>query len=143
MLPGDFVVVRPGEKIPVDGIIRSGRSSRDESMVTGESMPVTKGPGELVIGATINHTGAFRFEATKVGRETLLAQIIRLGEQAQASKAPVPRPTARTSPRSPHHSWGRPSGEFSPGTRGQRAWPRPGHVRRGGLPPRADPAPFG
>jgi Cu+-exporting ATPase len=91
VLPGDVVVVRPGEKIPVDGIIVSGRSSLDESMVTGESMPVTKGPGDLVIGATINQTGAFRFEATKVGRETVLAQIIRLVEQAQASKAPIQR----------------------------------------------------
>jgi len=91
VLPGDIVVVRPGEKIPVDGLIVSGRSSLDESMVTGESMPVTKGPGELVIGATINQTGAFRFEATKVGRDTMLAQIIRLVEQAQASKAPIQR----------------------------------------------------
>jgi Cu+-exporting ATPase len=91
VVPGDVVVVRPGEKIPVDGIIVSGRSSLDESMVTGESMPVTKSSGDLVIGATINQTGAFRFEATKVGRETVLAQIIRLVEQAQASKAPIQR----------------------------------------------------
>ena len=91
VVPGDVIVVRPGEKIPVDGVIVTGRSSLDESMVTGESMPVTKGPGELVIGATINQTGAFRFRATKVGRDTMLAQIIRLVEQAQASKAPIQR----------------------------------------------------
>jgi len=91
VVPGDVIVVRPGEKIPVDGVIVTGRSSLDESMVTGESMPVTKGPGDLVIGATINETGSFRFEATKVGRETMLAQIIRLVEQAQASKAPIQR----------------------------------------------------
>jgi Cu+-exporting ATPase len=91
VVPGDVIVVRPGEKVPVDGVIITGRSSLDESMVTGESMPITKGPGDLVIGATINETGSFRFEATKVGRETMLAQIIRLVEQAQASKAPIQR----------------------------------------------------
>src|ERR671910_1513628 len=88
---GDVVAVRPGDKIPVDGEIVDGRSSIDESMVTGEPIPVTKGPGEAVIGATINQTGAFRFRATKVGKETMLAQIIRLVEQAQASKAPIQR----------------------------------------------------
>jgi P-type Cu+ transporter len=88
---GDVVLVRPGEKVPVDGVIREGRATLDESMVTGESMPVTKGPGEVVIGATVNQTGAFRFEATNVGSDTLLAQIIRLVEQAQASKAPIQR----------------------------------------------------
>ena len=88
---GDIVLVRPGEKVPVDGEIVDGRSSIDESMVTGEPIPVTKGPGETVIGATINQTGAFRFRATKVGRDTMLAQIIRLVEQAQASKAPSQR----------------------------------------------------
>jgi len=97
VVPGDVVVVRPGEKIPVDGVIVTGRSSLDESMVTGESMPVTKGPGEQVIGATINETGSFRFEATKVGRETMLAQIIRLVERAQASKAPIQRLVDRVS----------------------------------------------
>jgi len=91
VVPGDLIVVRPGEKVPVDGVIVTGRSSLDESMVTGESMPVAKGPGDLVIGATINDTGSFRFEATKIGRETMLAQIIRLVEQAQASKAPIQR----------------------------------------------------
>jgi P-type Cu+ transporter len=88
---GDVVAVRPGEKIPVDGEIVDGRSSIDESMVTGEPLPVTKGPGEAVIGATINQTGAFRFRATKVGKDTMLAQIIELVERAQASKAPIQR----------------------------------------------------
>jgi P-type Cu+ transporter len=88
---GDVVAVRPGEKIPVDGEIVDGRSSIDESMVTGEPIPVTKGPGEPVIGATINQTGAFRFRATKVGKDTMLAQIIDLVERAQASKAPIQR----------------------------------------------------
>jgi Cu+-exporting ATPase len=86
---GDIVIVRPGEKIPVDGIVVQGRSSVDESMITGESLPVDKAPGDAIIGATINKTGLFRFEATKVGRETALAQIIRLVEDAQASKAPI------------------------------------------------------
>ncbi len=88
---GDIVVVRPGEKVPVDGIIRDGYSSVDESMVTGESIPVEKTPGTEVIGATINKTGSFRFEATKVGKDTVLAQIIRLVEEAQGSKAPIQR----------------------------------------------------
>ncbi len=87
----DIVVVRPGEKIPVDGEIIEGRSTLDESMVTGESLPVTKGEGDTVIGATINQTGAFHFEATKVGKDTMLSQIIRLVEQAQGSKAPIQR----------------------------------------------------
>ena len=86
---GDFVIVRPGEKIPVDGLVTEGRSAVDESMITGESLPVEKRPGDMVIGATLNKTGLFRFEATKVGRETALAQIIRLVEDAQASKAPI------------------------------------------------------
>ena len=88
---GDVVAVRPGEKIPVDGELLEGRSAVDESMVTGEPMPVTKQPGDTVIGATINQTGAFQFRATKVGRDTLLAQIIDLVEKAQASKAPIQR----------------------------------------------------
>src|SRR6266508_3926553 len=88
---GDVVAVRPGEKIPVDGEIVDGRSSVDESMVTGEPIPVTKGPGEEVLGATINQTGAFRLRATKVGKDTMLAQIVKLVEQAQASKAPIQR----------------------------------------------------
>jgi len=87
----DLVVVRPGEKIPVDGVIKEGYSTIDESMLTGESMPVDKKVSDEVIGATINKTGAFKFEATKVGKETALAQIIRLVEQAQGSKAPIQR----------------------------------------------------
>jgi Cu+-exporting ATPase len=83
--------VKVGEKVPVDGRIVQGRSTIDESMVTGESLPVSKGEGEAVIGATINQTGVFRFEATKVGKDTMLAQIIRLVEQAQGSKAPIQR----------------------------------------------------
>ena len=89
--PGDVVAVRPGEKVPVDGEVVDGRSSVDESMVTGEPMPVTKTAGDTVIGATINQTGAFRFRATNVGTDTVLAQIIRLVQQAQASKAPIQR----------------------------------------------------
>ncbi|MBZ0168000.1 MAG: heavy metal translocating P-type ATPase [Kofleriaceae bacterium] len=88
---GDLVLVRPGEKVPVDGIIREGQSALDESMLTGESFPVDKGPGDQVIGATVNKMGSFKFEATKVGRETVLAQIVRLVEQAQGSKAPIQR----------------------------------------------------
>jgi len=87
--PGDFVLVRPGEKIPVDGVLVEGRSTVDESMLTGESLPVSKGPGDPVIGATLNKQGAFKFEATKVGKETALAQIVRLVEEAQGSKAPI------------------------------------------------------
>jgi Cu+-exporting ATPase len=88
---GDLVVVRPGEKIPVDGVIRNGSSSIDESMLTGESLPVDKKTGDTVIGATINKTGAFTFEATKVGKDTMLAQIIRMVQEAQGSKAPIQR----------------------------------------------------
>jgi Cu+-exporting ATPase len=89
VVPGDVVIVRPGEKIPVDGIIMEGKSALDESMLTGESMPVEKSAGDAVIGATLNKTGRIKFEATKVGKETALAQIVRLVEQAQASKAPI------------------------------------------------------
>jgi Cu+-exporting ATPase len=88
---GDVVIVRPGEKIPVDGTIVDGFSAVDEGMITGESLPVDKAPGDQVIGATINKQGLLRFEATAVGRETALAQIIRLVEDAQASKAPIQR----------------------------------------------------
>jgi len=91
VVPGDVVLVRPGERVPVDGVIVDGRSTLDESMVTGESIPVTKETGDTVIGATINQTGAFRFEATKVGADTMLSQIIKLVEQAQGSKAPIQR----------------------------------------------------
>ena len=86
---GDLVIVRPGEKIAVDGVVVEGRSAVDESMLTGESLPVEKGPGDPVIGATLNKLGLLRFEATKVGKETALAQIVRLVEQAQGSKAPI------------------------------------------------------
>jgi Cu+-exporting ATPase len=88
---GDIVIVRPGEKVPVDGLIVSGHSSLDESMVTGESLPVEKGAGDSVIGATVNKTGSFQFRATRVGKETALAQIIKLVQQAQGSRAPVQR----------------------------------------------------
>jgi len=88
---GDMVVVRPGERIPVDGVVEEGRSSVDESMITGESLPVRKAAGDEVIGATLNKTGSFRFRATKVGKDTALAQIIRLVEDAQGSKAPIQR----------------------------------------------------
>ena len=88
---GDIVSVRPGEKISVDGVIVAGSSSVDESMITGESLPVEKTLGDSVIGATINKMGAFKFEARKVGKETALAQIIRLVEDAQGSKAPIQR----------------------------------------------------
>ncbi|MFE0090450.1 heavy metal translocating P-type ATPase [Streptomyces sp. NPDC058991] len=88
---GDVVAVRPGEKVPVDGVVVDGRSTLDESMVTGESIPVTKSAGDEVVGATINQTGAFRFRVTKVGADTVLAQIIRLVQQAQASRAPIQR----------------------------------------------------
>lgn len=86
---GDIVTVRPGEKIPVDGVLVKGNSAVDEAMLTGESIPVEKNVGDTVIGATINKTGSFDFRATKVGNETALAQIIRLIEEAQGSKAPI------------------------------------------------------
>jgi Cu+-exporting ATPase len=88
---GDLIIVRPGERIPVDGIVEEGRSSVDESMITGESMPLRKAPGDEVIGATLNKTGSFRFRATKVGKDTALAQIIKLVQDAQGSKAPIQR----------------------------------------------------
>ncbi|MGW4891318.1 heavy metal translocating P-type ATPase [Kitasatospora sp. NPDC004240] len=88
---GDEVAVRPGEKVPVDAEVLSGSSAVDESMVTGEPMPVTKQAGDTVIGATVNGTGALRVRASKVGADTMLAQIIRLVRQAQASKAPIQR----------------------------------------------------
>jgi len=90
---GDTVVVRPGEKVPVDGIISEGRSAFEESMITGESMPVIKGPGDEVIGATINREGLIKFEAAKVGKNTTLSQIIRLVQEAQGSKAPIQKLT--------------------------------------------------
>ncbi len=88
---GDLLLVRPGERIPVDGEVVDGLSSIDESMLTGESMPVEKGPGDVVVGATINKSGAFHFRATKVGADTTLAQVIRLVQEVQGSKAPIQR----------------------------------------------------
>ena len=86
---GDIVVVKPGGKVPVDGVLVDGHSSIDESMVSGESIPIEKNPGDKVIGATLNKTGAFKFKAEKIGKDTFLAQVIRLVEEAQGSKAPV------------------------------------------------------
>ncbi|MBR8832491.1 MAG: copper-translocating P-type ATPase [Stigonema ocellatum SAG 48.90 = DSM 106950] len=88
---GDVILVRPGEKIPVDGEVISGESNVDEAMVTGESLPVKKQPGDEVIGATINKTGAFKFQATRVGKDMFLSQIVKLVQQAQGSKAPIQR----------------------------------------------------
>lgn len=88
---GDVIVVRPGEKVPVDGVIVEGDSTLDESMLTGESLPVDKKVGDSVAGATINKFGSFKFQATKVGKDTALAQIIRIVEAAQGSKAPIQR----------------------------------------------------
>jgi len=88
---GDIILVRPGERVPVDGVVRQGYSSIDESMITGESIPTEKKVGDGVIGGTINKTGSFQFEATKVGKDTTLARIIRLVEEAQGGKAPIQR----------------------------------------------------
>ncbi len=89
VLAGEIVVIRPGGKIPVDGTVETGESLVDESMLTGESMPVQKGPGDTVIGATINKSGSLRYEATKVGADSALAQIVKLVQEAQNSKAPA------------------------------------------------------
>lgn len=91
LVVGDIILVRPGEKVPVDGLIVEGHSAIDESMITGESLPVDKTVGDKVVGATINKLGAFKFEATGIGEDTVLSQIIQLVEDAQGSKAPVQR----------------------------------------------------
>ncbi|HEV2404538.1 MAG TPA: heavy metal translocating P-type ATPase, partial [Ktedonobacterales bacterium] len=91
VIVGDELIVRPGEKAPADGVVLSGASAVDESMLTGESLPVEKGPGDTVIGATINQTGMLRMRATRVGADTMLASVIRMVEQAQGSKAPIQR----------------------------------------------------
>ncbi|MBX3131860.1 MAG: copper-translocating P-type ATPase [Gemmatimonadaceae bacterium] len=87
--PGDFVVVRPGERIPVDGVVHKGESAVDESMLTGESLPVAKKPGDAVFGGTINRTGAFRLKATTLGEDSMLARIVKLMRDAQGSRAPI------------------------------------------------------
>jgi Cu+-exporting ATPase len=94
---GDVLVVRPGERVPVDGVVLSGTSSVDESMLTGESLPVGKGEGSRVIGGTINRTGAFRYRATTLGADSVLAQIIRLMREAQGTRAPIQRLADRVS----------------------------------------------
>jgi len=91
VVPGDIVTVRPGEKIPVDGVVQDGSSAIDESMLTGESLPIEKQAGAEVFGATLNKTGSFRFQATKVGKDTALQQIVKLVQDAQGSKAPIAR----------------------------------------------------
>lgn len=95
--PGDIVIVKPGEKVPVDGVVTGGASAVDESMLTGESLPVDKREGDKVVGASVNTTGMLRVEATHVGRDTALAQIIRVVEEAQGSKAPIQRVADRIS----------------------------------------------
>ncbi len=89
--PGDVVLVRPGEKVPTDGVLTEGQSAVDEALLTGESLPVEKKAGDPVLGATLNKTGSFRFRVTKVGADTLLAQIVQLVEDAQGSRAPIQR----------------------------------------------------
>ncbi|HJQ31357.1 MAG TPA: heavy metal translocating P-type ATPase [Pyrinomonadaceae bacterium] len=91
VVPGDLILVRPGEKVPTDGVVTEGRSSVDESMLTGESLPVEKAPGDEVVGATVNRTGSFTFRATRVGRDTVLQQIVRMVEEAQGRRAPIAR----------------------------------------------------
>jgi Cu+-exporting ATPase len=93
----DIILIRPGEKIPVDGVLIEGKSAVDESMLTGESLPVEKGPGDLVVGSTINKSGSFKFKATRIGQDTVLAQIIKMVEDAQGSKAPIQKIADRVS----------------------------------------------
>ena len=97
VIVGDQIIVKPGGKVPVDGVIIEGYSTIDESMITGESVPVEKAVGDEVVGGTVNRQGVFRFEATKIGKDTALAQIIRLVEEAQGSKAPIQRIADRVS----------------------------------------------
>jgi Cu+-exporting ATPase len=97
LVAGDIVIVRPGERVPVDGVVESGASAIDESMLTGESMPVAKGPGARVIGGTMNGTGALRVRATALGADSVLAQIVRLVRDAQGSRAPIQRLADRVS----------------------------------------------
>ena len=97
LIPGDLMVIRPGEKVPTDGVIEEGFSSFDESMLTGESVPVDKGPGDDVFGATVNQQGRIVVRANKVGKDTALSQIVRLVEEAQASKAPIQKLADRVS----------------------------------------------
>src|SRR4029079_2336235 len=94
---GNVLRVRPGEKIPVDGTVMEGSSSVDEAMLTGESMPVSKAAGDTVFGATINLSGAFQMRATKVGEDTVLAQIVHMVSEAQGNKAPIQRLADRVS----------------------------------------------
>ncbi len=102
---GDLVRVRPGEKVPVDGVVTEGSSTVDESMLTGESLPVAKAAGDSVIGATLNRTGSIVLRATAVGADTTLAQIVRLVEDAQGSKAPLQRLADRVSRSSCRPCW--------------------------------------
>ena len=95
---GDLVRVRAGERVPTDGIVTEGASAVDESMLTGEPIPVAKAPGDEVIGATLNTTGSFVLRATRVGRETALARIVELVKRAQGSKAPIQRLADRIGP---------------------------------------------
>jgi P-type Cu+ transporter len=97
LAPGDVILVRPGEKIPTDGVVIEGHSAVDESMLTGESLPVEKGPGDEVVGATLNRAGSFEFRATRVGRDTVLQQIVRMVEEAQGRRAPIARLADRVS----------------------------------------------
>lgn len=94
---GDIILIRPGEKIPVDGVLIEGKSAVDESMLTGESLPVEKEAGDLVVGSTINKSGSFKFKATRIGQDTVLAQIIKMVEDAQGSKAPIQKIADRVS----------------------------------------------
>src|SRR5690606_19654073 len=91
LVPGDRVRVRPGERVPVDGTVLEGQSAVDESMISGEPLPVTKAPGAPVVGGTVNGTGSFVMQVTKTGEDTLLAQIVRMVAEAQRSRAPIQR----------------------------------------------------